>query len=327
MTRRVRVSAVVLVGLLVASAGPAGAHSPDPTLGGALYDQNQDLAYRWLAGEVPPSKMQTPINAGAGDANASRGSRAPTLRYSTGGASTVEYGTSVFCGVNGLACADRAGAPDSFRVAFREHGHRFDWGTLRWCQMQDSFTNGCYDVENVALDEFGHILVLDHHVNYADERDYLDAVVQRVSRVRPEDGWNAHVFARCDVATLQIKYDMQTWESLYSTCLNLSTKLTISASTTSVFAGDVVNPVSARTVILQRRVPGSATWTSIGAMTPAYGGVYRLDRSIPATYDWRATFATPAKEGINGSNSPAVRVTVLSCGSPCPNAAPVDTRH
>ena len=35
----------------------------------------------------------------------------------------------------GLACADGSNAPDSFRVGFREHGHRFDWGILSWCQM------------------------------------------------------------------------------------------------------------------------------------------------------------------------------------------------
>jgi hypothetical protein len=338
------VSAVVLAAVVLVGAGSVSAHSPDPNLGGVLYDQNQDLTYRWMAGEVPPSKMQAPINAAAGDANESRGSRAPTLRYSSNGAATIEYGTTVFCGVNGLACFDRSNAPVSFKLAFREHGHRFDWGTLRWCQMLESFANGCFDVENISLDEFGHVFVLDHHVNYADEHDYRDAVVQRVSRARPADGWNAHAFGRCDVATLQIKYDMQTWESLYSTCLDVSTKLTLTPSATSVYAGDVVtftanlstvdldaygrlggNPVSSRTVTLQRRLPGSATWTSIGTMQAAYGGVYRLNQTVTATYDWRATFAKPPKEGIRGSNSPTARVTVLSCPSPCPRSAPADT--
>jgi hypothetical protein len=210
--------------------------------------------------------------------------------------------------------------------------------------MLESLANGCFDVENISLDEFGHVFVLDHHVNYADEGDYRDAVVQKVSRARPEDGWNAHAFGRCDIATLQIKYDMQTWESPYSTCLDLSTKLTLTPSSTSIYAGDLVtftanlstadvdsygrlggNPVSSRTVVLQRRLPGATAWTSVGAMTPAYGGVYRLNQTVTVTYDWRATFAKPDKEGIRGSNSPAVRVTVLSCQSPCPRSLPADS--
>jgi hypothetical protein len=332
-----------LIGVVAAAAmlswggWAAAAHSPDPVVGGALYAQNQDLAYRWMAGEVPPSKMQSPINAAADDANDSRASRAPTLRYSSGGSSTVEYGTSVPCGVNGLACFDRSNAPNSFRVAFREHGHRFDWGTLRWCQMLASFTNGCYDVENIALDELGHVLVLNHHGNYADDRDYRDAVVQTYSRVRPQDGWNAHVFGRCDVATLQTKYDMQMWESAYSTCLNLDTTLGFRASATSITAGTTItftanlsitdldaygrlggNPVSSRSVVLQRRVPGVSTWTTLSALTPAYGGVYRINQSPITTYDWRVTFAKPGGEGIQGSSSSSVRVTVSGCTSPCP---------
>jgi hypothetical protein len=345
MNRRRRALIGIVIALATLSAGGwrAAAHAPDPVVGGALYGQNQDLAYRWMAGEVPPSKMQTAINLAADDSNDSRRSRAATLRYASGGSSAVEYGTSVFCGVNGLACFDRSNAPNSFRVAFREHGHRFDWGSLQWCQMLASFANGCYDVENIALDEFGHVQVLNHHVNYTDGRDYRDAVVQTVSRDRPEDGWNVHFFERCDVATLQIKYDMQDWEARYSTCLNLTTSLTLGASGTSVYPGDLVtftaklsivdldaygrlggNPVSARTVILQRRLPGATTWTTMGSMTPAYGGVYRLNQSPTVTYDWRATFATPANEGIRGSNSSSVRVTVLSCSNPCPQSVPAD---
>ena len=54
----------------------------------------------------------------------------------------------------------------------REQGHVFDWGTLRWCQAYTTPPNGCYDVETIALDEFGHVEILNHHVNYTDESDY-----------------------------------------------------------------------------------------------------------------------------------------------------------
>ena len=62
--------------------------------------------------------------------------------------------------------------------------------------------------ENIALDEFGHVLVLDHHANYADDSDYRDAVVQTYSRTKPKAGYNAHAFGRCDVAALQQAYDL-----------------------------------------------------------------------------------------------------------------------
>ena len=127
--------------------------------------------------------------------------------------------------MNGLACFTRD-APDGFTMWFREHGRVFDWGTLKWCQMYTSAPNGCYDAETVALDEFGHVEGLGHHVNFADDRDYTDAVVQTFSRTKPREGYNMHVLGVCDVARLQIRYDIPEHASFpYSTCLDLPTKL------------------------------------------------------------------------------------------------------
>ena len=102
------------------------------------------------------------------------------------------------CGVNGLACFTRS-APNGFTMWFREQGHVYDWGTLRWCQSYTTAPNGCYDAETIALDEFGHVEGLDHHVNYADDHDYEDAVVQTFSRTKPAAGWNTHAFGPCDI--------------------------------------------------------------------------------------------------------------------------------
>ena len=90
----------------------------------------------------------------------------------------------------------------------REQGHVFDWGTLKWCQSYSTAPNGCYDAETIAIDEFGHVEILEHHVNWANDPDYSDAVVQTYSRAKPSTGWNAHAFGRCDVATLQIRADV-----------------------------------------------------------------------------------------------------------------------
>ena len=143
--------------------------------------------------------------------------------------------------MNGIGCFTRT-APTGFTMWLREHGRVFDWGTLRWCQMQ--LTNGCYDAETIALDEFGHVEILGHHVNYSDDRDYTDAVVQTVSRSRPRTGYNMHTYGICDTATLQIRYDVTTLSSLYSRCLDIVTVLTLAFSDTSIPYGGLVNVTS-----------------------------------------------------------------------------------
>jgi len=222
-------SAAILVAL-PAGLGTVSAHSPDPMLDGGLYAQNQALDYRWANGGTPPSAMKTAINAAADDSNASRRSKAPVFDYVTGASNTIYYGVDAQCGVNGLACFSRS-APDGFRMWLRENGHRYDWGTLRWCEMTGD-PDGCYEAETITLDEFGHVLGLNHHVNFADDSDYEDAVVQTYSRTKPRAGWNAHVFGRCDIAALQQAYDVLATTTLYSTCLDLPSVLTLSASKT-----------------------------------------------------------------------------------------------
>ena len=156
---------------------PASGHSPDPALGSGTFPQDGELRYDWRTGAVPPAPIRTAVNAAAGDIEATRESRAALFVYDAAGTNPIGYGTGT-CGVNGLACFTRD-APNGFTMWFREHGRVFDWGTLKWCQMYTSPPNGCYDAETVALDEFGHVEGLGHHINYADERDYTDAVSRR----------------------------------------------------------------------------------------------------------------------------------------------------
>jgi len=345
MRTTVRLMAVAIVLLpVIGVAGPAAAHSPDPVLSGALWAQDQNVHYRWRAGQAPPAAMQTAINAAATDAGATRRSRAATFTFDVAGASWINYGLDVACGVNGIACFSRVNAPGSFSMSFREQGHVFDWGRLRWCQLS-AFADGCYDAENVALDEFGHVDILTHHLNYADNRDYLDAVVQTFSHTKPNVGWSAHAFGRCDVASLQRKYDLQLSTAKYSTCLDLATTLSIGASATSVGYGGAVtftaklivtdlaeyerlggNPVSGRTVTIQRRPPGGA-WTSVATMTVAStsGGTYSFRASsVTSTAEWRAVFPKPSGDGLRGAASGALTVYVSGCTTaPCPLSADV----
>ena len=291
------------------------------------------LKFRWAGG--PPADMKDAIKAAAADANASRRSKAPTFDYDADAGNAVTYGGNVPCGVNGLACM-RRDPPGWFGVWFRENGHRFDWGTLRWCELSGG-PDGCYQVRNVMLDELGHVLVLDHHDNFGDDRDYDDAVVQTFSRTKPRSGWNAHEFGRCDVATLQQQYDVPSATSLYSTCLDVPTDLSIGASRTAVIAGSMVtftatlgsdgngklsnNALSSRTVVLQQRL--SSGWSDVATMNPASAaGTYSWSLNAWSSRDYRALFRKPGNEGLRSSSSSAVTVTVATgCQAVCPQSA------
>jgi hypothetical protein len=330
MSGRRALSIVIPAVVAVAAAGPALAHDPDPMLGGGLYDQNKVLTFQWAGG--PPANMKDAIRDAADDANGSRRSKSPTFDYDAGSVNDVYYGTDVPCGVNGLACM-RRNPPGKFGVWFRENGHRFDWGTLRWCELSGG-PDGCYQVRNVMLDELGHVLVLDHHDNFNDDSDYADAVVQTYSRTKPRAGWNAHDFGRCDVATLQQQYDVPSATALYSTCLDVPTKLSLAASRTAVVAGSMVtftaflgsdgsgrlsnNAVSSRTVVLQQRL--SSGWSDVATMPSASAaGTYTWSLNAWSSRDYRALFRKPGNEGLKSSSSAAVTVTVTSgCQGTCP---------
>src|SRR5262249_25250062 len=117
-------ASVLAIAAVAAAASPAAAHGPDPTLSG-FFGVNQDLRFRWRAGSEPTSAIKSAIQSAAADANASRGSRAATFTYDTGGANPIGYGQGATCGVNGLACFTR-NAPSGFTMWLREQGHVFD---------------------------------------------------------------------------------------------------------------------------------------------------------------------------------------------------------
>lgn len=309
------------------------AHAPDPLFGSEPWAQDQIVGYQWAAGAVPPAWMAAAIDAGAQDVAESRQSRAATFTRIAKADSKIWYGGAWPCPAYGIACVNRTGAPDSFTgMWFRPHGFTFDWGVLRWCQGLAAPANGCYDVENVALDEFGHIEILGHHVNFADESDFTDAVVQYAARSRPRVGWNEHAFGRCDVARLQLEYELIMATDPVSTCLALQTSLAIIPGSTWISPGQSVrvsgtlnvkvataaralsgDPLSGRAVTLQRRLPGTTTWSAAGALDAnAAAGSYGLTITPAQTYDYRLVY-TVAGEGLVASTSSVVRIVVSSC--------------
>jgi hypothetical protein len=325
---------VAVVGLLAAASNVTG-HGPDPLVGSGRWSQDQVLKFRWRSSAVPTSAIQAAIRSAAADARASRASQAASYVYDSAGSNLIGYGRGATCGVNGLACFTRT-PPTSFTMWLREQGHVFDWGTLKWCQAYVTRPSGCYDAENIALDEFGHVEILDHHVNFASGSDYGDAVVQALSRTYPNAGWNRHAFGRCDVATLQMQYDVRTWAAKYSTCLDLATTLGLTSNVSQVTAGSSViltatlkvantssyaqlalNPLAARVVTLQRRPRGTSAWSTVGTMSAgSAAGTYTRAVQINAATDFRAVFAAPADEGLRASTSAIVTVGVTGGGAP-----------
>jgi hypothetical protein len=322
-----RVAIVIAVLATSFVAGSVGAHGPDPTFSGGPMRSSTTLYWRWTGGNFT-SAMKGAVKAAATDANGSRASKAPAFAHASGVSSTIYYGPSVPCGVNGLACMRRS-TPDWFGVWLRENGHRFDWGTLRWCEMSGS-PSGCYQAETITLDELGHVLGLDHHRNFGDDRDYGDAVVQTYSHARPKAGWNADAFARCDVASLQQLYDVPDTYTRYSTCLSVPTTLTMTASSAWVTAGSPVtftahlgtngtgklsnNKVTGRTVVLQQHL--SSGWSDVATMATVSTGTYRTTIAIRSDRDYRARFRRPSNEGLLASSSNVLAVSITgSCGS------------
>lgn len=335
MRRSIAIVGVVLA--LVGQASVATAHGPDPLLGTTPWAQNQVVEYEWRSGQEPPAWAASNIDMGAADSGATRASKAALFKRVESAVSQVAYGGPHPCPSYGIACMNRSGVPVSFGMWFRPHGTALDWGTLRWCQAQSSPTNGCYDIRRVSLDEFGHVEMLNHHVNYADASDYLDAVVQYAGRSRPKAGWNTHVYGRCDIARLQLEYELLDSGNPVSTCLSLATSLTIAADPASVVAGASTkitgelevtvstaakrlsgDPLSRRTITLQKRDIGATAWVVLATITPVSGsaGSYAVTIRPTATADYRLGYDASPYEGLKDASSVVIRVAVgvAPCG-------------
>ena len=326
------ITVVLIAGCLLALA-PAVLASQVTPISNKDWAQDQLVQYRWKADGVPPDWMQKAINGAAADSNRSRGSRAARLGYQAGADSWVAYSAELPTAA-AIAYASR-NAPNSFKVWLRSHGHVFDWGVLRWCQFFDNAPNGCFDARTAALHEFGHVQGLGHT-----SVGPPDSIMYTTSLQKRKAGYNQRDFGACDVAAMQIRYELLTAATPVSSCLSLATTLSLTPSTTSFSPGASVtftanlkiadgvaharlagDPLSGRTVVLQRRPVGGSSWTHQGQMGigPADGS-YRLTVSPDATYEWRASFAAPANEGLKASVSALVRVTRQSGSGSCMTA-------
>jgi hypothetical protein len=215
----------------------------------------------------------------------------------------------------------------------RPHGTQLDWGTLRWCEFYTDAPNGCYDLEMVTLHEFGHAQTLGH-VDEAAIDSYTDSVMHSSGlHSKARNGWNQHVYGRCDVARLQIRYQPLTTNTRISTCLDLRSELSLNPASSNYTSGTSVTltarlkidpdeayanlagqPLSGRSVVLQKRLPGDSGWNTVGEMSAVTDDTGRYVKTITVntTFDWRAIFTAPTDEGLRSTNSPITRLSAVA---------------
>ena len=327
LIRNGRATAFVAGALLsVSLVTPAAATPPTPA-SGAIWSTGQ-LEYRWLTGSEPPAWMRTAIHAAAQYASGTSMADTPGFRYAGDGVGWIGY-TDNIPTQYAVGYAVR-NVPNSFGIRLRPHGHVLDWGTLRWCQFYENPPTGCYDAELITLHEIGHVLTLGH-IDESTVTDWTDTIMHAAPKTKAKIGWNAHEFGRCDAARLQLRYGPASSSSRISTCLDLETSLGLSASPgTAIEHGSPVtlwatlridvdspagvlagNPLSGRSVWLQRRPQGSSSWTDIAQMTGSSDeGRYFRTLSVTGPVEYRARFSAPAHDGVGDATSGVVRISV-----------------
>ena len=145
--------------------------------------------------------------------------------------------------------------------------------------------NGCYDAETIALDEFGHVEGLDHHVNYADDSDYTRRRRPDLSRGpshrpagtrmpsaaatwRPSRCSTTSRAATADVLDLPRPLDrpdpVRPRRRRSRTAARRPSPPTLKVVDLAGYVRLGGNPVSGRKVSLQRRPAGGTTWSTVG---------------------------------------------------------------
>lgn len=302
---------------------PAGAPQPTPNFAAGAWPKDQLLTFRWKSNAAPPAWARSPLKAGATDALSSSGARSPRFVFSTSGANSVAYGSSLpsYCGINAIACAGRS-MPSYWGVWIRPHGTDLPWGTLRWCQQSGS-TSGCFDIRRVMLHELGHVAGLNHPSSAGFTLAAGDSVMQGITPSRPNAGASSHAFGRCDVATLQELYDTPDNMTGISTCNDVGTQLALVADRYTVRKGQPVlltatltvtadsafrqlsaNPLNGRSLQLKYRRAGSSdAWKTVWMASLYQQGRYEATLVPGSSWELKAVFPKPADEGLRYSRS------------------------
>lgn len=345
--KRHRPTGLTLIAPLVAGAFillPTGGmgHEPDPLdTGGVLWEQDRTLNTDFSTTYPPPSNwMQDPIRRGAADWTGNP-SNSPTITFSGTGEGIVyykPYGANNPCEIGWIACAgktnsrDGNNSNDSFRVTFVAHGESGGGVTVRWCDKPNT-SGTCWDVERVALHEFGHVL----HLGHPPVQNEGHTVMHHSVPTSLDPGGTTHTWKTCDKATLQLRYDVSDSSVTYANCLDhvedagpsgLRTDPTFSSNYTSLCYGQVAtfsgklevedkpsylrlgnNRLGSRDVKVQRAPHGTGNFSTYATVSTSNQGVWSYGVSLTsfADYDWRARFAGEGT-GLSPANSSALRV-------------------
>ena len=336
--------------VLVFAAQPAAAYlgdTYDPTPGERDWPLQAILTYSWLPNHEPPNWMAPLIRAEIAHLNdGTQGARLPVFRFTTDPrAAHLKIGYGIPQGADAPACAEVGSIvciqrlPETplrdkillFAKDVRD-GSPHDW--QKYCQYRGTppqgYREGCFDVSHVTLRAMGFVYGL--HRWDVDQYGKFGpgariTVMSAWALRRGVPGFQRIDFGRCDVARLQLLYDVFSPRSLYSTCLDRqATQLELGADDQSVGYRDPVhfraklkldvtepevfvgNLVSGRRVVLQRSTDGFATFDS-RVMEPQPGGLYTLTVRPAESASYRAVFQ-PIGEGLAGDTSDVVEVFV-----------------
>ena len=296
------------------------------------------LSFRFHATDVSPTWMRTAVEDAADDATDTSRSLSPIFTPGGSGSGGVIRYTASFpasC-ANAIACASHDA--DQWTLRMRPQGFDFRWGSLRWCQK--AIADGCFDAERVALHEFGHIVGLDHPEAAGFRLSPSSTVMHQVTASRPHTSWDRHGFGPCDVASLQEQFGTPTMSTLVSSCNDVDTRISLSASATSVGAGQRLTLTATlrirtdsayrelsgmrlndRAVQLRRRPTGSTgAWTTSWMRWAEAPGLYTATLYPRTGYEYQAVFSAPDNEGLHGDASDVVSVRVTgTCSGLCPS--------
>jgi len=247
-------------------------------------------------------------------------------------------GTGPCVGRKGIVCVTRDAStePHDALVLFAKDtldGSPYPW--QKWCEYRNAaqadWRARCFEVHHITLRAMG--LVYGLHKWDLDQFGRFGpsvriTVMSAWARRRGTAGFDRPDFGTCDIARLQLLYDVHDASSRYSTCLDRQpTSLELAASTTSIpFQGQVDflaklqisqldqnlfkgNDLSGRHVQLQRSVDAWHTFDSID-MVAGDHGTYTLTLHPDATARYRAIYRTPGDEGLFGDLSSPVQVNV-----------------
>ena len=318
------------------------AHGPDPVLERYVLRAGRRLSAS-TGGPAPSRRrVKTAIRAAAADATTTRRSAAATFAYDAAGSNPIGYGDGrhVRPQRHRVLHAER---PDGFTMWFREQGHVFDWGTLKWCQTYARSTERLLrrrdDRPRRVRARRGP-----RPPRQLRRRARLRRR-RRPDRLAGQANGAAGTCTASGGATSRRSSASTTSPNAsakYSTCLDLATTLTIAASpdVDRVRRHDDARPPRSRSPSLAALRPAlrsNPVSRPDGARSSAGAGDGDLDHrrddgarsaaaptasrssSRPAT-EFRAVFKTPTDEGINGDTSgrrSTVAVAPCTVG-PCP---------